>query len=245
MNPQLATGRRPHPPTARKMPQPPNCLPSPWPKEQEQTKMNLNFRVKIKSKPNPLLRTLVKPHIGASSNTKANWIKDIMKLAGIDATKFNAHSTRGSSTSKAKCQGVSLSEILKIADWSIALTLKKKNYFRPLLEDGDQFSKTVLSLPSGMLIMTTCSPLNPTEVALKRQFFNPPVFTIDQAASIPNGVRISLEKVGIISIGEIQIANGSKRREIQLKYGGRTAKLTAWNGVAENISDCHIHAGKL
>ncbi|CAC5382302.1 unnamed protein product [Mytilus coruscus] len=93
--------------------------------------------------------------------------------------------------------------------------------------------------------MKTCSPHNPTEVALKRQFFNPPVFTIDQAASIPNGVRISLEKFGIISIGEIQISNGSKRREIQLKYGGRTAKWTAWNVVAESDSGCHLQAGKM
>ncbi|VDI82099.1 Hypothetical predicted protein [Mytilus galloprovincialis] len=113
-----------------------------------------DFRVKDKSKPNPLLRTLVKPLRGASSYTIANWIKDIMKLAGIDTAKFEAHSTRGSSTSKAKCQGVSVSEILKISDWSNALTLKKF-YFRPLLEDSsnDQFSKKVLSLPSGMLVI--------------------------------------------------------------------------------------------
>ncbi|CAG2198652.1 unnamed protein product [Mytilus edulis] len=45
--------------------------------------------------------------------------------------------------------------------------------------------------------------------------------------------------------GEIQIANGSKRREINLKYNGRTAKLTAWNGVADIIGGCHLQAGKL
>ncbi|VDH93157.1 Hypothetical predicted protein [Mytilus galloprovincialis] len=112
-------------------------------------KRSVDFREVDMSKPNPLLRTLVKPHKGASSNTIANWIKDIMKLAGIDTTKFKAHSTRGSSTSKAKGQGVSISEILKIADWSNALTFKKF-YFRPLQEDSsnDQFSKKVLSLPS-------------------------------------------------------------------------------------------------
>ena len=117
-------------------------------------KRSVDFREVDMSKPNPLLRTLVKPHKGASSNTIANWIKDIMKLAGIDTTKFKAHSTRGSSTSKAKGQGVSISEILKIADWSNALTFKKF-YFRPLQEDSsnDQFSKKVLSLPSGMLII--------------------------------------------------------------------------------------------
>ncbi|CAG2194770.1 unnamed protein product [Mytilus edulis] len=93
--------------------------------------------------------------------------------------------------------------------------------------------------------MKTSSPLNQTEVVLKGQFFNPPVYTIDQAASISNGVRISLEKVGITSIGEIQIANGSKRRDIILKYSGRTAKLTAWNGVADSVGGCHLQAGKM
>ncbi|CAG2247462.1 unnamed protein product [Mytilus edulis] len=114
-------------------------------------KRSVDFREVDMSKPNPLLRTLVKPHKGASSNTIANWIKDIMKLAGIDTAKFKAHSTRGSSTSKAKGQGVSISEILKIADWSNALTFKKF-YFRPLQEDSsnDQFSKKVLSLPSAL-----------------------------------------------------------------------------------------------
>ncbi|XP_071139082.1 uncharacterized protein [Mytilus edulis] len=93
--------------------------------------------------------------------------------------------------------------------------------------------------------MKTRSPLNQTEVGLREQFFNPPVYTIDQAAAISNGVRISLEKVGITSIGEIQIANGSKRREMNLKYNGRTAKLTAWNGLADTVAGCHLQAGKI
>ncbi|VDH98285.1 Hypothetical predicted protein [Mytilus galloprovincialis] len=46
-------------------------------------------------------------------------------------------------------------------------------------------------------------------------------------------------------IGEIQIANGSKRREMNLKYNGRTAKLTAWNGLADTVGGCHLQAGKI
>ncbi|VDI78391.1 Hypothetical predicted protein [Mytilus galloprovincialis] len=46
-------------------------------------------------------------------------------------------------------------------------------------------------------------------------------------------------------IGEIQIANGSKRREMNLKYNGRTAKLTAWNGLADTVGSCHLQAGKI
>ncbi|CAG2236052.1 unnamed protein product [Mytilus edulis] len=36
-----------------------------------------------------------------------------------------------------------------------------------------------------------------------------------------------------------------KRREIILKYSGRTAKLTAWNGVADTVGGCHLQAGKM
>ncbi|CAC5394734.1 unnamed protein product [Mytilus coruscus] len=47
------------------------------------------------------------------------------------------------------------------------------------------------------------------------------------------------------SIGEIQIANGSKRRDLNLKYSGRTTKLTAWNEVADTVGGCHLQAGKM
>ncbi|CAG2220264.1 unnamed protein product [Mytilus edulis] len=47
------------------------------------------------------------------------------------------------------------------------------------------------------------------------------------------------------NIKEIQIANGSKRREMNLKYNGRTAKLTAWNGLADTVGGCHLQAGKI
>ena len=76
------------------------------------------FRSNDKSEPNPLLRTIIKPHRGVTANTLANWTKQIMKLSGIDVNKFKAHSTRGASKSKAKSCGVSVSEILKMADWS-------------------------------------------------------------------------------------------------------------------------------
>lgn len=43
----------------------------------------------------PVLRTIIRPHKGISSNTVSNWIKDVMSFAGIDTTKFKAHSARG------------------------------------------------------------------------------------------------------------------------------------------------------
>jgi hypothetical protein len=46
-------------------------------------------------------------------------------LSGIDISKFPAHSFRGASTSKALGAGVSLKDILEIANWASAKTSYK------------------------------------------------------------------------------------------------------------------------
>ena len=46
-----------------------------------------------------------KPYGPASSDTLARWVKDTMKLAGIDVSIFGAHSCRAASTSKAFQKG--------------------------------------------------------------------------------------------------------------------------------------------
>jgi len=103
------------------------------------------FRSSDKTKPDPLLRTLVKPHRGLSANTVASWIKQVLQLAGIDINKFKTHSTRRASTSKAKNLGVSISEILNMADWSNASTFKRF-YYKPSCSQSKQFGTIVLSM---------------------------------------------------------------------------------------------------
>ena len=51
-----------------------------------------------------------------------------MQLAGIDTTKYKAHSTRGAATSKAKTIGLSAKEILERANWTRELTFKRYYY---------------------------------------------------------------------------------------------------------------------
>lgn len=48
------------------------------------------------------------PHEAISRDTLRRWTKNTMHLAGIDTKKFNPHSTRAASTSKAAAKGVSL-----------------------------------------------------------------------------------------------------------------------------------------
>ncbi|CAC5405660.1 unnamed protein product [Mytilus coruscus] len=50
--------------------------------------------------------------------TIARWIKTVLKLAGIDADMFKAHSTRAASTSAAFLAGMPIKDILKAAGWS-------------------------------------------------------------------------------------------------------------------------------
>ena len=53
----------------------------------------------------------------------------MLQLAGIDTGIFSAHSIRGVSTSEA-LQGISITEILGMADWSQESTFSKF-YYRP------------------------------------------------------------------------------------------------------------------
>ena len=107
----------------------------------EYLKRSAEFR-KSDDSQDPLIRTTVKPHKGVTPNTVSNWIKDIMSLSGINTSKFKAHSTRGASTSKAACKGISVNEILKMADWSNVNTFSRFYHRNP---EKCQYSDAVLS----------------------------------------------------------------------------------------------------
>jgi site-specific recombinase XerD len=103
-----------------------------------------NFRNKENSEVrDPLLRAVIKPHKGITANTISNWIKKVMALSGIDTQKFQAHSTRGASTSKASNKGVSLHEILDMADWTNVSTFR--NFYSKPVITANSFGNAVLS----------------------------------------------------------------------------------------------------
>ena len=91
-----------------------------------------------------LLIMIRKPFRPVSPQTISHWIRDIMNLAGIDTSVFKAHSTRAASSSKASNQGVSLEEILLMADWSGQSTFLKF-YSKPLAPESS-YSRAVLNL---------------------------------------------------------------------------------------------------
>ena len=80
-----------------------------------------------------LLITYGKPHKGASKDTIARWVKEILKNSGIDTSVFKPHSTRSASTSKALASGVPIDVILKHGNWSQISTFYR--YFQKEIEE--------------------------------------------------------------------------------------------------------------
>lgn len=67
----------------------------------------------------------VKPHKEISTSTFARWIKEVLKLSGIDTNIFKAHSVRGAATSALYSRGANLKDILRLANWSNENTFQR------------------------------------------------------------------------------------------------------------------------
>ena len=67
-----------------------------------------------------------KPYRAVKSCSIARWLKSILSMAGF--SEFKAHSTRGAAVSAASNNGMSVSDILAVADWSSASTFKRFYY---------------------------------------------------------------------------------------------------------------------
>ena len=81
------------------------------------------FRSNNKDEQDKLFLSVIIPHKPVTSATLARWIKSYLQLAGVDTSIFSAHSLRVASTTTARNQDVSLSDILRMANWSQESTL--------------------------------------------------------------------------------------------------------------------------
>ena len=72
-----------------------------------------------------LLISFIPPHGPLAPSSVARWLKWGLRDAGIDTSKYQAHSTRAAATSKAALEGLNMSQILQQANWSRAATFKK------------------------------------------------------------------------------------------------------------------------
>ena len=82
------------------------------------------------TKPNKLFLSYIRPHKPISSDTLSGWVVDFLSDSGVDTDIFKAHSVRGAASSAAINAGVSLKEILNLADWSQDSSFVRF-YYRP------------------------------------------------------------------------------------------------------------------
>ena len=90
-----------------------------------------------------LFITSVPPHTPASVPTLARWTKLTLQEAGIDVSKFSAHSTRHSLVSSAARLGLPVDAIFNAAGWSPSSGMFARVYNRPL-QDPYSYSKLVM-----------------------------------------------------------------------------------------------------
>ena len=96
-----------------------------------------------------LLLSYVKPFKPVARDTVSRWVKQVLQSAGIDITKYSAHSCRAASTSNVEVKGLNIAEIMKSAGWSTASTFAKF-YDKPVSNTSANFGSVLL--PSDLLL---------------------------------------------------------------------------------------------
>ena len=71
-----------------------------------------------------LFVSFIKPHDKVTTSTIGRWVRTVMQKAGINTTKYKAHSVRAAVASKAS-SNVPINDIMKLAGWSQESTFRK------------------------------------------------------------------------------------------------------------------------
>ena len=69
----------------------------------------------LRKESDQLFVAIIKPHKPIAPCTIARWLKEVLKLSGVDVSIFTAHSTRSTSASAAADSRVTTSDILHLA----------------------------------------------------------------------------------------------------------------------------------
>lgn len=91
-----------------------------------------------------LFLSFVNPHKAVTKSTITRWIKEVLKLSGIDINTYQAHSVRAASTSKTKSRGLSTNDILKMGNWSQESTWQKF-YNKNIVTPAKRFQDSLFS----------------------------------------------------------------------------------------------------
>ena len=92
-----------------------------------------------------LLITYSKPHKAVSPDCLSRWIKTTLFLAGVDTSKYSAHSKRSASTSAAGRNSVSIAITMKSTGWCQESTFAKfyNKPVEPRVNFGTELLKAV------------------------------------------------------------------------------------------------------
>ena len=82
-----------------------------------------------------LLISYIRPHNPVSVDTVSRWLKEFLRLSGIDTSTLTGHSIRTASASKAKQLGLSLSETLRRGQWTNKTTFETF-YNKPIVNNS-------------------------------------------------------------------------------------------------------------
>ncbi|KAG1122913.1 hypothetical protein G6F42_011034 [Rhizopus arrhizus] len=84
---------------------------------------------------------------GVRASTVANWVKDMMKKAGIDTTKYGPHSIRSAASTKAIEKGHTIEEVKEHANWSRNTQTFERFYYKPTNKEslGARISNSIFS----------------------------------------------------------------------------------------------------
>jgi site-specific recombinase XerD len=87
--------------------------------------------------------SFIKPYHPVTKDSISRWVKSVLQQAGVDVTKYTAHSSRAATTSHTKRKGLSLQDIMKTAGWTSATTFEK--FYHKPAETPKTFGQTVMS----------------------------------------------------------------------------------------------------
>ena len=89
-------------------------------------------RTSVIRKSTQLFLNCIKPYANVSKVTLARWVKEVLKLSGIEMKTFKPHSRRTTSTSADVCTaGIGIDKVLKSAGWSQE-SFFRKYYNKPV-----------------------------------------------------------------------------------------------------------------
>lgn len=91
-----------------------------------------------------LLISFCKPHNAVTTSTVSRWLKETLRLSGIDITVYKSHSVRAAATSAANSLNLPIEDILSAAGWSGAETFRKF-YNKPLVK-SESFANRLLAI---------------------------------------------------------------------------------------------------